>query len=98
MSTGSDQGIAWREERIDRLVRWIRRRGLSAPAILALEASKPLAILGAQALLFCQPMLGALGPAFGGFDERQAVDQIAGLLEEPEAVERILARLERDEG
>ena len=93
MSTGSDQGIAWREERIDRLVRWIRRRGLSAPAILALEAGKPLAILGAQALLFCQPMLGALGPAFGGFDER-----IAGLLEEPEAVERILARLEGDEG
>jgi hypothetical protein len=67
---------------IGRLAGWITARGLASPAILFFELSKPLALLGSQALLVLQPLLGG------------ALDEWAELLENPATVDQILDRLE----
>ena len=77
-----------REASIDRLVNWIRARGLAEPAVLLLEASKPLLPIGSQALLLVQPLLGWLG------NERD-LNEYVELFEDPAGVERLLTRLER---
>jgi hypothetical protein len=84
-----------RERMIDRLADWILARGLDAPALLFLEASKPLALIGSQMLLLCQPVLGLLGSTLGWFDDRRVLAAYAELLEDPSNIERILDRLER---
>jgi len=79
---------------IDRLTAWIQDRGLAAPALLLLETSKPLLPIGAQMLLLLQPLLGAFGPALGWPGEDEALREYAAWLEDPAAVDRVLARLE----
>ena len=72
----------WREQMIGRLAGWIVARGLESPAILFLELTKPLALLGSQALLVLQPLLGGV------------LDEWADLLEDPATIDQILDRLE----
>ena len=79
---------------IDRLARWITARGLAAPAVLFLEASKPLSAIGSQVLLLFQPVLGTIGPTLGWFDDDQIVAEYAELLEDPANVDRLLECLE----
>ena len=81
------------EEMIDHLAEWIESKGLRSPAILFLEASKPLALIGSQALFLLQPLLGLVGPLWGRFDDR-ALTEYALLLEDPASIDRLLARLE----
>jgi len=69
---------------IGRLAGWITARGLESPAILFFELGKPLALVGSQALLFLQPLLGG------------ALDEWAELLEDPAVVDQILDRLEQN--
>lgn len=76
-----------RDELIEDLAEKIARLGLTAPAILFLEAHKPLSFLGGQALLFSQPLLGFL---LGD----EAARDYALLLEDRENVERLLRSLE----
>lgn len=83
------------EQMIERLVAWIEARGLGAPALLLLEANKPLAAIGGQALLFVQPLLGLAGRALGWSSSSEQIAQWADLLEHPAGVDRILERLER---
>ena len=45
---------------VERLAQKIYSCGLTAPAILFLEANKPFSFIGSQALLFFQPLLGFL--------------------------------------
>jgi hypothetical protein len=73
---------------IERLVQKISSCGLTAPAILFLEASKPLSFIGSQVLLFFQPLLGFLlgDEAIGGY---------AQLFEDQANVERLLHLLEQ---
>ena len=80
---------------IDRFADWILARELDAPALLFLEASKPLALIGSQMLLLCQPILGYVGSRLGWFADHRAVAEYAELLEDPSTIERILDRLER---
>jgi len=68
---------------IERLTDWIRGAGLTEPAVLFLEASKPLAPLGSQLLLMLQPLLG---PVLADY---------AALFEDPDGVDRVLDDLER---
>jgi len=75
-----------REELIEGLVRLVNEWGMVAPAILFLEAHKPLSFLASQFLLLSQP---TLEPFLGG-----AVREYALLLEDRENVETILSRLE----
>jgi hypothetical protein len=84
-----------REQMIVRLAEWVQSRGLSSPAILFLEAHKPLAPVGSQALFFLQPLLRVVGPLFGWFDDDRILADYAALLEDPAAIDRILAHLER---
>jgi len=61
--------------------------GLTGPAILLLEANKPLAFLGSQLLLVAQPTLDMFfAPSF----TRQTID----LLADPEQVEQLTLALE----
>jgi hypothetical protein len=75
-----------REELIEGLVRQVNEWGMVAPAILFLEAHKPLSFLASQFLLLSQP---TLEPFLGG-----VVREYALLLEDRENVETILSRLE----
>jgi hypothetical protein len=72
---------------IDQLADSICRRGWRLPALIALEAGRPLAFLGGQLLWVAQPALSLLLPS-------TAVRQVAALLEEPAAVHALAARLE----
>ena len=80
--------IDQRDLLIDRLAQKVSRWGLTAPAILFLEANKPFSFIGSQALLFFQPLLGFLlgDEVIGGY---------AQLLEDPANVERLLQLLEQ---
>lgn len=60
---------------------------LTMPAILLLEAHKPLAFLGSQLLLIAQPTLDIFLP-------QNLVNDLAKLLAEPEQVEQLITRLE----
>jgi hypothetical protein len=73
---------------IDRLAQKVSRWGLTAPAILFLEANKPFSFIGSQALLFFQPLLGFLlgDEVIGGY---------AQLFEDQANVERLLQLLEQ---
>lgn len=72
---------------VDRLCREVVRRDLVVPALMFLEMSRPLNYLGAQALHFFQPMLGALVDSdapkhFASFLERRgAIDALCRTLE-----------------
>jgi hypothetical protein len=94
----AQQAIDRQGQLIDRLAHWITARGLAAPAVLFLEASKPLAPIGSQVLLLFQPMLGAIGPTLGWFDDDQIVAEYAELLEDTANVDRVLEALEREAG
>jgi hypothetical protein len=82
-------------ERIDRLTDWIQSKGLTEPAVLFLEASKPLLPIGSQLLLLFEPVLGYVGSALGWFENNGAVAEYATLLEDPVSVDRILVCLEQ---
>jgi len=75
------------EELITKVVDRIKRMGLEAPAILFLEAHKPLAFIGGQILYFSRPFLGLI---FGFQD----VSLFAKILSTPGGVERLLEKLE----
>ena len=66
-------------------------RGLGSTALIALEAGRPLAFLVGQLLWVLQPTIGLLVPGEG-------LAQIAAILEDPEAVDHLIAHLsERNE-
>jgi hypothetical protein len=89
------------EQMIERLVDWIVDKELVAPAILLLEAYKPLAPIGGQALLFLQPFLGLIRPMLNAPGGEQSWDdslaEWATLLQEPGAIDCIVERLEHKE-
>jgi hypothetical protein len=89
------------EQMIERLVGWIVDRELVVPAILLLEAYKPLALIGGQALLFLQPFFGLIGSMLNSSGGEQGLDdrltKWAMLLQEPGVIDRVLVRLEHQE-
>ena len=74
---------------IERLAQKVSRWGLTAPAILFLEANKPFSFIGSQALLFFQPLLGFL------LGDDEVIGGYAQLFEDQANVERLLNLLER---
>jgi hypothetical protein len=81
-------GVDQRDVLIERLAQRIFNCGMTAPAILFLEANKPFSFIGSQALLFFQPLLGFLlgDEVIGGYTQ---------LFEDQTNVERLLHLLER---
>ena len=85
VAAGEDAEIA---SAIDAAARAVVSRGMSAPAILLLESSKPVAFLGSQALHFLDPFVRSL------FDAPR-YEILARALEDRENVERLLVRIEQ---
>lgn len=72
---------------LDQLTDAICRRGLRLPALIALDAGQPIAFLGGQLLWMIQPALSIFIPT-------PTIRNLAQLLEEPEALAALAARLE----
>ncbi len=68
----------------------LTHRGLRELALTILQAGQPLSFIGGQLLWLAQPVLSVVLP-------KQEVAQVAHLLEEPAAVQSLIARLEADE-
>ncbi len=75
-----------REALVEAVAREIRLRGLTGPAVHFLEASRPYRPLGAQAMLFFDPVLRDL---FGG--ETPVASE---LLRDDAGIEALIDRLE----
>ena len=74
---------------IEQVAASLRRRGLQAPALLALEAGQPLTFIGGQLLWVAQPALSL-------FTSTTWMRQLALLLEEPTAVQKLMTKLEAE--
>ena len=64
--------------------------GLRLPALVGLEAGRPLSLIGGQVLWLLQPVLGLV-------ISREMVGRVAKMLEEPAAVEELIGKLEARE-
>ena len=68
---------------MERLARLVVRRRMSAPALMALESTRPLSFIGSQVLAFAGPMLKlAFSPA--------EYDRLQGLLERRRSIDWII--------
>lgn len=72
---------------VSRLARAVVRRGLTSPALLALECSHNLNFFASQALVFFAPLLQLLF-------NRQEYDTVVGFLERRGSIEYMCRRLE----
>ncbi|HFE66639.1 MAG TPA: hypothetical protein ENJ93_05185 [Chloroflexi bacterium] len=82
----SRQQDAW----LDHLADILQQYGLGTPALIALEAARPLSFLGGQILWAAQPTLSLFLP-------RQTIANAARVLENPTAVQALINRLETGE-
>jgi len=74
-------------EIVDRLCGEVARRGLAGPAIMALEMSRPLNMLGASALHMLQPIIATM------FDA-EAAREFARFLEHRGSIDFLCERIE----
>lgn len=85
-------GPAWdptdeqREELVEQVAREIQLRGLTAPAVHFLHASRPYRPLGSNAMLFFDPVLRSL---FGG-----DLAEATAILADDDGIEQLIERLE----
>lgn len=86
MNDSQPENQAFISQLADNICRW----GLQVPVLVGLEAGRPLAFLGGQLLWVSKP---ALALFFSG----NSVSRLAELLEEPAAVEALIATLEARE-
>ena len=75
-----------REEVVEFVAREIQVRGLTGPAVHFLQASRPYRPLGANAMLFFDPVLRGL---FGG-----ELEGVTAILADDAGIELLIARLE----
>jgi hypothetical protein len=75
-----------RDELVETVAREIQLRGLTGPAVHFLEASRPYRALGANAMLFFDPVLHGV---FGG-----DVASVTALLADDAGIEQLIMRLE----
>lgn len=74
------------DELVESVAREIQLRGLTGPAMMFLEASRPYRPLGSQAMLFFDPVLrGVFGGDLAG---------VQNLLADDTGIDRLLDRLE----
>jgi len=75
-----------REEVVEFVARQIQVRGVTGPAVMFLEASRPYRPLGSQAMLFFDPVLRDL---FGG-----DMAELQRVIADETGIERLIERLE----
>ncbi len=78
-----------RDDLVEEVAREIELRGLTAPAVHFLEASRPYRPLGSNAMLFFDPVLRRL---FGG-----DLETASRILADDAGIELLIARLEEDD-
>ncbi|MDQ7793512.1 MAG: hypothetical protein RDU89_03740 [bacterium] len=76
-----------RDEIIDWIVERAARGGLITPAMLLIEAHRPLSFIGSQAVHFFSPVIGAI------VDPRR-VDELALLMENRDNIDLLVDRLQ----
>jgi hypothetical protein len=76
-----------REDLLDRLARKIVDRGLSAPAVIFLESTKPLNFVGCQALNFLEPLVQSV---FG----IKSYTEFTQLMENRSNIEKLILKIE----
>ena len=86
MSFSYERSDEQRDELVERVAREIQLRGLTGPAVHFLQASRPYRPLGANAMLFFDPVLQGL---FGGNDA-----SASEILADDAGIEQLIARLE----
>ena len=86
MSTSYEAAEEQRDELVEQVAREIQLRGLTGPAVHFLEASRPYRALGANAMLFFDPVLRGL---FGG-----ELPSASALLADDDGIEQLIERLE----
>jgi hypothetical protein len=86
VTTPTGPEMDYREDPVEYVAREIQLRGMTGPAVMFLEASRPYHPLGSQAMLFFDPMLRGL---FGG--ESLAMQRV---LADETGIERLIERLE----
>ncbi|MBA2314355.1 MAG: hypothetical protein H0V87_03125 [Chloroflexi bacterium] len=86
MSLPFEPGEEQRDELVEEVAREIQVRGLTGPAVHFLQASRPYRPLGANAMLFFDPVLRGL---FGG-----ELEGVTAILADDAGIELLIARLE----
>lgn len=76
---------------VEQVARKISQMGLSMPAILLLEAHKPVAFLGSQLAIIAQPALEFFLP-------RSLIQNTVELLADADQIEHLIVTLERGSG
>jgi hypothetical protein len=79
-----------RNLQISEVARALRRFGLGGLAATLLGDGGPLPFLGAQALYFSAPVLGAFAP-------QGQVENLAALLEDPKSMQTLVSELKQSE-
>jgi hypothetical protein len=77
------------QQLLDELAQQIGGWGLTLPAILFLQVTKPLSFVAGQCLLLCQPLLGF-------FSDSQRITGYADLLSDRANIDCLVAQLEKD--
>lgn len=77
-------------EVVDWICRQVVKRHLTTPALLAMEMSRPLNFIGAQAMRFFQPLMSALLSHHG----HEGYSQFAAYLERRGSLEYLCGRIE----
>ena len=75
------------ESAVEYLANELCRRGWSVPALVVLEAGRPLAFVGGQLLWILQPILGLAISI-------EKIGHLAFILENPKSFERLITQLE----
>jgi hypothetical protein len=78
------------EQLIEQLTQRINHWGLTLPALLLLQITRPLSFIASQGLLICEPFLGF-------FYETRRIADYADLLADRANIDRLVARLEGDD-
>ena len=85
-SPGFEPTEEQREELVEQVAREIQLRGLTAPAVPFLHASRPYRPLGSNAMLFFDPVLRSI---FGG-----DLAEATAILADDDGIEQLIERLE----
>ncbi len=75
---------------LDQIATSLKQRGVHTTALTLLEVGQPLTFIGSQLLWLAQPALALLWPT-------AQVRRVAQLMEDPAAVNSLMARLATDE-
>ena len=89
MSTPFGGSEEQRDELVEQVAREIELLGMSGPAVHFLEASRPYRALGANAMLFFDPVLRGV---FGG-----ELESASEILADDTGIELLIARLEEQD-